>query len=334
MGDVLGRVGAANLGRLVEARKSYEHALELSRDLLVRYPADDLVREQNASVILRISGIAKAQGDARVSLDLETEAIRNLGDAQTLDRLRLLADAYHELGGTYSQLGEWGKVVEVRQKALRVNANILKHRDATYDDRLRYVLARTRLASVLSRQKHYAEAAVEYEATLAEARAMLAQNPHSNGASDNLSNALLFAGISAQVQGKFDIAAQRFAEAYRIRSQRVAAEPNDWRMRSLAATSLLRWGMAEVSAGRRASGAAKLRASLRERTALAALDPDNTGALAEKGEAHAELSIALARSEEGQAHWKKAHEILDPLRAANKLNPILLEGLARADRAR
>lgn len=337
MGDVLGRIGGANLGRTAEARKSYERALELSRELVARFPNNELVREQNAGVILRLSGISKAQGDPQSALQIGLEAVRILesdqSGAPTLDRNRLLADAFHDLGGTYSQLGDWKNVLAVRRKAMEVNARILRHRDATFDDRLREVFARTRLASVLSRERHFDEAAREYETVLREARKMVQEKPNSTGAWDNLSNGLMFAGISAQVQKKEAEAAQYFEQAYQIRTKRLNGDPNDWRMRSLTATSLMRWGLAEIGAGKKVTGLQKLREALRERSDLAALDPDNVGALAEKGEAHAELGMALGASEEGRATLQKAFAILRPLREQRKLNQILLEVYGRAEAA-
>lgn len=337
MGDVLGRIGSSNLGRTGEARKSYERALELSRELLARFPKNEFVRDQNAGVILRLSGISKAQGDSQSALLIGLEAVRilqNESDGKpTLDRLRLLADAYHDLGGTYSQLGDWANVVNVRRKAMEVNARILRHPDATYDDKLREVFARTRLASVLSRERHFDESAREYETVLRESRQMVQENPRATGATDNLSNALMFAGISAHVQKHFDEAAKYFDEAYAIRTRRLSADPNDWRMRSLAATSLMRLGLAEVEAGRKAVGIQKLHEALRERGDLAAIDPDNVGAMAEKGEAYAVLGMALGKGAEGQLAFRKAFAILGPLRAEGKLNQILLEVYNQAEAA-
>jgi tetratricopeptide (TPR) repeat protein len=311
--------------------------LELSRELLARYPKNEFVREQNAGVILRLSGISKAQGDSQSALLIGLEAVRILQNESegkpTLDRLRLLADAFHDLGGTYSQLGDWANVVHVRRKAMEVNARILKHPDATYDDKLREVFARTRLASVLSRERHFDESAREYETVLRESRKMVEENPRSTGATDNLSNALMFAGISAHVQGKYADAAKYFDEAYAIRTRRLGADPNDWRMRSLAATSLMRLGLAEIGAGRKAPGIQKLRETLRERSDLASIDPDNVGAMAEKGEVYAELGMALGKGAEGDTALRKAFEILGPLRAEGKLNQILLEVVARAEAA-
>ncbi len=333
MGDVLGRIGGANLGRIAEAQKSYARALELSRELLGRYPKNDLVRDQNVGVSLRLSGISKAQGDPQTALRIGLDAVKVLegGGAQSLERMRLLADAYHDLGGTYSQLGDWAKVIRVRERAMAVNAKILSDPKSTLDDRLRELFARTRLASVLSRERRFAESDPEFEAVLAEARRLARENPGSTGAADILSNALMFAGISAHVQTKFEKAVPLFEEAYALRTKRLSGDPNDWRMRSLAATSLLRLGLAEIGAGRTAPGTQKLREALRERSDLAALDPDNVGAMAEKGEVYAEMAIALPPGAERETARRKAQEILGPLRQAGKLNQILLEVFARAE---
>ncbi len=333
LGDVMGRLGGANLGRSGEARRSYERALEISRELTVRYPENEFVREQNAEALLRVAGITKTQGRPEAALALGQEAIRALegeaGTRMTVARLRLLAAAYHDVGGTYSQMGKWQEVIAVREKALATSTQILASAEATLDDRLREILARTRLGSVLSREQKYDAAARELRRAVEDARRVHRENPQLSQASDTLSNALMVAGTSEAAQARFENAAGLYAQAYQLREALRARDPKDWRMRSLAATSALRWGLAEVKQGERRAGWKRIRRAVKERVELAAADPDNVGAQAEAGEGWAELAMALEAGNERREARERALKILEPLAREGKVNQILLEVLER-----
>ncbi|MDX2269873.1 MAG: serine/threonine-protein kinase [Bryobacter sp.] len=335
LGDVLGRLGAANLGRTAEARASYLRARELSRNLLARYPENEFVREQYGEVLLRISGNAKSQGNPKEALTygLEAqkslEAIANTTGKSTLAQLRLLAATYHDLGGTYSQLGQWDEVIRVRRLAIRLNERILTLPGATREDRIRSVLALTRYGNVLSYRNRFQEAEPILADAVRNARAMHQEFPTLPEASNNLSNALMFAGGNRLRQGDATTAMAMYREAHQLRQAQLAANPQDWRMASLAASSLLRYGLALAQSGSPAQNPAKGRAiveeALSQRIALARRDPDNTGAQAEVGEAWAELALLPGPPAARARARQEALRILNPLAQQDKLNQILLD---------
>ncbi len=335
MGDVLGRLGGANLGRSGDALRSYERALEISRELARRHPASAEDQRALAMSEIRVSGLLKTQGTPQAALDHDQAAARILEDLAarqpSLETDRALASLYHDLGGTYSQMGRWTEVLAVRRQAIERALQAAADPGATVDDQIRVLLYRTRLGSILTRLERFGAAETEFQEAIGGARRLAAGHPESGPASDALSNALFFGGLNARYMNQPALAEQRFAESYRLRAARSGKDPQDWRMRSLAATSLMRWGQAAVSLGDTANGIRRLREALQIREQLADADRNNAGAQGEVGEARAFLGFALEPSRPAEARllWRQAEAQLTLLDEKGQLNQVLKELLTR-----
>jgi tetratricopeptide (TPR) repeat protein len=289
LGDVLGRQGSANVGRTAEAQQSYERALDFARAHLSSHPDDREMQRTAASLSIRLSGVLKIQGRTQDALVHGREARRILEarasqpDATLADR-RSLAAAYQDLGGTYAQLGEWKNAASVRQTGLALLEQVASDPAAGVNDRVSVVLGRMRYGGSLSRAGLYQDAGAQLDRAEAEARSL--RRP------DLISSAVFAAGMGLGLQKRWREALGRFEESWRMRDQMTAADPADWRMKSLAAASLARAGEARAANGDFDGGLRYLERSFEIRRELARADSSNTGAQVELAESHAFLGDA------------------------------------------
>ncbi len=328
MGDVLGRQGGANVGRTADAQRSYERALEVARGLLASNPVDAEMQRLAASANVRLAGVLKIQGRNQDALSYGLEARRILeqrtgsSDATLADR-RALAAAYQDLGSTYALLGDWPNSASVRLVGLNLLERVTNDPAATAGDRAAAALGRMRYGGSLAQAQRFAEAATQLDRAEAEARGLQRF--------DLVSSALFSAGISLGMQKRWPEALAKFEESYRTRERQAASDPADWRMKSLAAASLVRMGEARAAMGQFDAGVRDLERALAMRRELAEADKSNAGAQAELAESHAFLGEAWRARDMTRAreYWRQAVTIFQPLDERKQLGRPQVEQLAQ-----
>lgn len=328
VGDILGRPGAANLGKTADALENYDKARKILEPLARFQNASAERRANLAEVYGRISAIKKVRGEFNAALELDQQALAIRLTLQEdapgdPEQKRAVAQSLTSLGGTFSQLGRWKKTLETRQQALKLYEELVAANPDNASDRRGLVLARTRLGSIMSHEGLHAEALVQLRTAVVEQKALLDRNPANSSITMGYGSSLAALARGLDQAGFFVEAIAAHQSARSVFESLVAADPADVRARSLLATSRTAIGTLLVKTRRPAEALEHLQAALHMRGELARKDPQNSGALGEVAESHAALAEAYAslhRTAAAETAFGQAETILRALAREGRAN--------------
>ena len=183
-------------------------------------------------------------------------------------------------------------------------------------DRRGLVLARTRLASILSREKRHTAALEQLRIAVGEQKALVDENPVNSQISLAYASTLSALARGLDESGDIGGALHQHQIAEKIFEAEVSADPVDVRARSLLGTARASIGRLLTRSGRASAALPYLERALQTRLYLSERDPANTGALGEVADSHAamgEAYAALGRRELAQQSYANAKQILDDL---------------------
>lgn len=328
VGDIMGRPGSSNLGRTAAALESYRKAQRILEPLARRNHAPVDARLNLAVLYGRISGVLKVKGDFRDALDLDLRAldIREvlLKDSPGDQELRrAVAQSLTSLGGTYSQMGVWSRVLETRRSALNLYEQLVAADTKNLTDRRGLVLARTRLASILSHEGQHTAALDQLRRAVNEQKILFDENPANSQITMAYAGAISAFARGLDHSGDSAGAIREYEQAQKMYERLVVTDSADVRARSLLATTRVSIGRILVKSQRAAAALTHLEPALQVRLELSQLDPMNTGALGEVAESHGSLGdayLALGRTHPAKQSYLKAHEILTKMQRDGKAN--------------
>ncbi len=324
MGDVQGRADGPNLGNTEAAIASYRKSLAL-REALHKEGESD---QELSSLYLRLSGALKVAGqfNQAIEYDKRALAIRERMAAAKPDDLamkRNLAEGYSAMAVGLTQIGDWNGTLLYRHKALAKYLDVVASGSRTADDYNGLALAYMRMGTILTQQKQYEEAVQNLNRSMETAREGLRDFGRNQPLRMTETAALRSLANLELERDRPEQAIEYFQKVNQIYQQMVAADPDEFRVSSMLASTHHRLGQAWLKKKDTGAALREFARGLQMRERLAQRNPANAGAQGEVAESCAamgELYALLKETGRAREWLTRARNTLTQLESAGRAN--------------
>lgn len=314
LGDIRGGLRSGHLGETSGALESYERAVEMSRGLIERDPANDEYSRGMINALVRYSDALIAIGridDGSKAAQAAADIASALSDKHPLDAelRRARAITLLKVGDAYSKAGDDAKSLARYRESLAVRRQILERAPDSEQARRDLTVALTRIYDARY-DKGDADGALEAARELFEVRRTLAeQSPDSGRAKRDLLFAHRFLGNALLLDGEKQLALDQFRSALDIAVARYEADPANDRARRDLLISHGRYGDGLASLGSTEEALAQFRIQRDLAEQMAIDDPDRVELARYAASAHVRIAQILSVS-------GRADEAIESLRLA------------------
>ncbi len=324
MGDVQGRADGPNLGNTEAAIASYRKSLALREALHKEGESEQAL----SALYLRLSGALKVAGQfsQAIEYDKRALAIRERMVAAKPDDLALrrnLAEGYSAMAVGLTQIGDWNGTLLYRHKALAKYLEVVASGSHTVDDYNGLALAYMRMGTILTQQKQYEEAVQNLNRAMETAREGLRDFGRNQPLRMTETAALRSLANLELERDRPEQAIEHFQKVNQIYQQMVAADPDEFRVSSMLASTHHRLGQAWLKKKDAGAALREFARGLQMRERLAQRNPANAGAQGEVAESCAamgELYALLKETGRAREWLTRARNTLTQLESAGRAN--------------
>jgi len=332
MGDVQGRADGPNLGNTQAAIESYRKSL-LLREALAKGAGGEA---ELSGIYLRLSGALKVAGQFTEAIACDKKALEireRLAAAKPHDvaTLRAMAESYSSLAIGLTQIGDFSGTMLYRHKSLAAYLTVIAAGSPTPEDVNGLSLAYMRMGNILTREKQYDEAVQNLNRAMETAQKGLRDFGRNQPLRMAETAAMRSLANLELERERPDAAIRHFQAVNQIYRQMVAADPDEFRVRSMLAATHHRLGQAWLQKKDTERALEDFETGLTMRRQLAERNPANAGAQGEVAESLAAMAELFAmRGETARARewFLKAKSALTKLGAegrANSASRVILE---------
>ncbi len=324
MGDVQGRADGPNLGRTGAAIASYRKSLALREALAKRGGGD----QELSALYLRLGGALKVAGQFAQAIEYDKRALairERLAAAKPgdLTMVRNMAESYSSMAVGMTQIGDWDGTLLYRHKALAKYLELIAGGVHTAEDYNGLALSYMRMGTILTQQKHYEEAVQNLNRSMEVAREGLRDFGRNQPLRMTETAALRSLANLELERDRPEAAIEHFQRVNQIYQQMVAADPDEFRVSSMLASTHHRLGQAWLKKKDTVAAEREFAKGLQMRQRLAQRSPANAGAQGEVAESCAALGelYALRKDVTQAREWfNRARATLTQLESTGRAN--------------